>query len=204
MAISCDVTATAAGGRPWLTRTVLALLVAAVSLALSAGPVAAAERSSASLVPLGEASLETLPGLQTGAPFEVAWAGARQQAADPRWAAGLALAVPAAMALPSTVGVWLPAIAAPLGLAAGHLYLGQAERAAGYALGGVGAATLGGVGAYWLAGQFSGASPLTAWAGFGLGVASVATLAALDAYRLAQAPDSPEAAQGPTLAARRR
>lgn len=141
---------------------------------------------------LGETRFETMPsflpatraprGTRAGA-ASIGWRATK----DPWLAAGLTLAGPAALALPALMGVWAPALASPLALAAGHFYAGDAGRGALVGLGGVGVMGAGaaagfGLGA-WLGMPVQGAM----FAGGGLGLGAYSAWAAADAFRAAGA-----------------
>ena len=172
-----------------------AVVGAAVILACAAGPAQAAaapattaaeSTSEADWMRAGEARFETLPGLAPLLPVPgrktvLNQAQIRRLAGrDPWLAAGLTVGAPLALAAPALAGVWLPALAAPLAVAAGHLYVGDAERAAGVGLGGLGAAGLGAL-AGWGASAALGLPTATVW-GAGLGAGAYGAWAAVDVY----------------------
>jgi hypothetical protein len=172
-----------------------AVVGAAMLLACAAGPAQAApapatttseSTSEADWMRAGEARFETLPGLAPllpvpGRKMALNQAQIRRLAGrDPWLATGLTLAAPLALAAPALAGIWLPALAAPLAIAAGHLYVGAAERAAGVGLGGLGAAGLGAL-AGWGASAALGLPAATVW-GAGLGAGAYGAWAAVDVY----------------------
>lgn len=173
-----------------------AVIGAAVLLACAAGPAQAADApvtatsesaSDADLMRAGEARFETLPGLAPLLALPGRKSGGLTQAAisraagrDPWLAAGLSVGAPLALAAPLAAGIWWPVLASPLAIAAGHLYAGDAGRAAGIGLGGVGAAGLGAL-AGWGVSAALGLPAATAW-GTGLGLGAYGLWAATDAY----------------------
>lgn len=138
---------------------------------------------------LGETRFETMPSFVPGARApRTALAGAtiaRRTVREPWLAASLTLAAPAALALPVLAGVWAPALAAPLGLAAGHLYAGDPGRAALVGLGGMGVAGAGAAAGYGLAGWAAMSQPTAMWLGAGLGLGAYSAWAAADAAHTA-------------------
>lgn len=173
-----------------------AVVGAAMLLACAAGPAQAAEAaatttsestSEADWMNKGEARFETLPGLAPVLPLPGRKAAGLNQAQirrltgrDPLLAVGLTLGAPLALAAPALAGVWLPALAAPLAVAAGHLYVGDEERAAGVALGGLGVAGVGAL-AGWGASAALGLPAGAVW-GAGLGAGAYGAWAAVDVY----------------------
>ena len=192
-----------------------AVLGAAALLAAAAGPAAASEAvqplhdSSADLLaPLaprlaapaltaldaegGEARFETMPSF-VAAPrlarhalpgaASIGWRATKQ----PWLAAGLTVAGPVALALPALAGVWAPAFASPLALAAGHLYAGDAGRGALVGLGGVGVMGAGAACGWGLSAWLGAPAQAAMLVGSGLGLGAYTAWAAGDAFQAAGA-----------------
>jgi hypothetical protein len=177
-----------------------AVLGAATLLAVAAGPAAASEDALAPVLtpptlaldgePTGEARFETFPSIVPASDLatrarpagaSIAWRATR----DPWVAAGLTVAGPAALLLPAVAGMWLPAAASPLALAAGHWYAGDAGRGALVGLGGLGAMGAGAAAGLGLQTLLGAPVPGAVLAGGGLGLGAYTAWAASDAFRLA-------------------